>query len=62
MNQTTRKKLPIGIQSFESLINETSIYRLGYPNEEVRRGFINALLPYYTYQHETEVDTRIYEL
>ncbi len=35
-------KYPIGIQSFESLIND------GYfPNKEVAEGFIKYLVPYY---------------
>jgi hypothetical protein len=34
------------ITGYDSAVNE---YQLGFPNEEVRYGFLKELLPYYTY-------------
>ena len=56
-------KYPLGIQSFEKLRSdgylyldktalvydqEFEMYRLGFPNQEVERGFTRFLIPYYT--------------
>lgn len=61
---TPPHKLPIGIQSFEMLrktdydlreldgikayTERTRLYTLGYPNEEVKYGFLNFIAPFYT--------------
>jgi hypothetical protein len=42
--------------------NKTRLYTLGYPNEEVKSGFFNFLLPYYANVSATRVASDIVEL
>ena len=62
---TPNRKLPIGIQDFEDLRQggyltikdydkEFRSYGLGYPNEEVKYGFLNSLAPYYLHDEMAE--------
>lgn len=59
MNRPILRKLPIGIQSFEFLRTEGyltikaydkrfQLYTFGFPNEEVKYGFLNFAAPFYT--------------
>ena len=49
---TTSNPIPVLCQSgyltIKGYDRDMRIYTLGYPNEEVERGFLNFLLPYYT--------------
>lgn len=44
-----------GYLTIKDYDRDTSIYRLGFPNEEVRRSFSNFLIPYYTTTNRSEL-------
>ena len=60
-----RNALPIlyqaGYLTIKGYIAEGNIYRLGFPNDEVRYGFLNSLLPAYTSLSASDTGLAIWE-
>jgi len=61
-----RDPIPVIFQSGYLTIrgydNEWDRYRLGFPNEEVKRGFLEALLPYYADERLTRNDMNVFRM
>lgn len=51
-----------GYLTLKDFDTEARMYRLGFPNKEVKDGFLNALLPSYSGISDAKVDTVMFEL
>ena len=66
VNAVLKNPVPVLFQSgyltIKSYDNDSQLYTLDFPNEEVSDGFFNSLLPYYANVDDNEVEDTIYQL